>query len=177
MNTRLENALRQMLTAQTLNELKQLYRAFGLEFHPDHGGSEEAMKQINIQFTWLFEGLKNKQNEEATRAHDTGNWAGYSTTTETPEEFIDIISKLDQIQGIIVELCGRWLWISGNTKDNREALKACGCRWSTNKKMWYWRHEEDFCKKHSSNSLDIEEIRAQYGSQRMTRQGFAVVSV
>ena len=51
MNKRLENALRQMLAAQTLNELKQLYRAFALEFHPDHGGSEEAMKQINIQFT------------------------------------------------------------------------------------------------------------------------------
>lgn len=177
MNTKLQNALRQMLAAQTLNELKQLYRAFALEFHPDHGGSEEAMKQINIKFTWLFEGLKNKQNEEATRAHNEGNWAGYSTTTETPEEFIDIISKLDQIQNIIVELCGRWLWISGNTKDNREALKACGCRWSTTKKMWYWRHEEDFCKKHNSNTRDIEEIRAMYGSQRMTRQGSAVVAV
>ena len=176
MNT-LQDALRALKSAQNLNELKQLYRAFALQFHPDHGGSEEAMKQINIQFTWLFESLKNKQNEEATHAHNEGNWAGYSTTTETPEEFIDIISKLDQIQGIIVELCGRWLWISGNTKDNREVLKACGCRWSTNKKMWYWRHEEDFCKKHSSNRLDIEEIRAQYGSQRMTRQGSAVVAV
>lgn len=177
MNTKVQDALRQMLLAESLNELKQLYRAFALEFHPDHGGSEEAMKQINIQFTWLFESLKNKQNEEATRAHDAGNWAGFSTTTETPEEFIDIISKLDRIQGIIVELCGRWLWISGNTKDNREALKACGCRWSTNKKMWYWRHEEDFCKKHNSHTRDIEEIRAMYGSQRMTRQGSAVVAV
>ena len=177
MNTRLENALRQMQAAQNLNELKQLYRAFALEFHPDHGGSEEAMKQINIQFTWLFESLKNKQNDEAARAHDAGNWAGYSTTTETPEEFIDIISKLDKIHGIIVELCGRWLWISGNTKDNREALKACGCRWSINKKMWYWRHEEDFCKKHNSNTRDIEEIRAMYGSQRFTRQDSAVMAV
>lgn len=177
MNKRLENALRQMLASQTLNELKQLYRAFALEFHPDHGGSEEAMKAINIEFTRLFAILKDRQNDEATRAHNDGKWAGYSTTTETPEEFIDIISKLDQIQGIIVELCGRWLWISGNTKDNREALKACGCRWSTNKKMWYWRHEEDFCKKHCSNSLDIDEIRAQYGSQRITRQGSAVVSI
>ena len=166
-----------MLAAQTLNELKQLYRAFALQFHPDHGGSEEAMKAINIQFTWLFEGLKNKLNDEATRSHNQGKWAGYSTTTETPEEFIDIISQLDPIPGIIVELCGRWLWISGNTKDNREALKACGCRWSTNKKMWYWRHEEDYCKKHNSNTHDIEEIRAMYGSQRFTRQESAVMAV
>ena len=71
MNTRLENALRQMQAAQNLNELKQLYRAFALEFHPDHGGSEEAMKQINIQFTWLFESLKNKQNDEARNKYST----------------------------------------------------------------------------------------------------------
>lgn len=166
-----------MLLAKSLNELKQLYRAFALQFHPDHGGSEEAMKQINIQFTWLFEGLKNKQNDEAARAHDAGNWQGYSTTTETPEEFIDIISKLAKIHGINVELCGRWLWISGNTKENRDALKASGCCWSTNKKMWYWRHEEDFCKKHNSKTLDIEEIRAMYGSQRFNRQGSEVMAV
>ena len=177
MNKRLENALRQMLAAQTLNELKQLYRAFALEFHPDHGGSEEAMKAINIEFTRLFAILKDRQNDEATRAHDAGNWAGYSTTTETPEEFIDIISKLDQIQGIIVELCGRWLWISGNTKDNREALKACGCRWSHPKKLWYWRHEEDMCYKRTGKDTDIEEIRAKYGSQQMSRHGSAVVAV
>jgi DnaJ-class molecular chaperone len=176
MNT-LQDALRALKSAQNLNELKQLYRAFALQFHPDHGGNEEAMKQINIQFSWMFDFLKNRQNDEAARAHDAGNWAGYSTTTETPEEFIDIISKLDQIQGIFVELCGRWLWISGNTKDNREALKACGCRWSPTKKLWYWRHEEDFCRKHNGNTLEIEEIRATYGSQRFTRQGSAIVAV
>ena len=176
MNT-LNEALRALKSAQTLNELKQLYRAFALQFHPDHGGSEEAMKAINIEFSRLFEILKTRQNDEATRAHDEGNWAGFSTTTETPEEFIDIVSKLDKIPGLVVELCGRWLWISGSTLKNREALKACGCRWSTNKKMWYWRHEEDFCKKHSSNSLDIDEIRAQYGSQRMTSKGFSVMPV
>lgn len=177
MNTKVQDALRQMLLAESLNELKKLYRAFALKFHPDHGGSEEAMKAINIEFTRLFAILKDRQNDEAARAHDAGNWAGCSTTTETPEEFIDIISKLDQIQGIFVELCGRWLWISGNTKDNREALKACGCRWSPNKKLWYWRHEEDYCRKHNGNSMEIEEIRAHYGSQRFTRQASAIMAV
>jgi curved DNA-binding protein CbpA len=176
MNT-LQDALRALKSAQNLNELKQLYRVFALQFHPDHGGNEQAMKQINIQFSWVFDLLKNRQNNEAARAHDAGNWAGYSTTTETPEEFIDIISKLDQIQGIIVELCGRWLWISGSTLKNREALKACGCQWSPIKKMWYWRHEEDFYRKHNGNSMEIEEIRAHYGSQRFTRQASAIVAV
>lgn len=176
MNT-INDALRALKSAQTLNELKQLYRAFALRFHPDHGGSEEAMKTINIEFSRLFDILKTRQNDEATRAHDAGNWAGFSTTTETPEEFIDIISKLDKIPGIVVELCGRWLWISGSTLKNREALKACGCQWSPNKKMWYWRHKEDYCIKHSARDVDIDEIRAKYGSQKFSRQGFAVMSV
>ena len=123
----LVDALRALKSAQDLNELKQLYRTFALQFHPDHGGSEEAMKQINIQFSWCFEYLKNRQNDEAARAHNAGNWTGYHTTSETPEEFIDIISKLDKLPGLVVELCGRWLWISGDTKKHREALKACGC--------------------------------------------------
>lgn len=173
----LVDALRALKSAQDLNELKQLYRTFALQFHPDHGGSEEAMKQINIQFSWCFEYLKNRQNDEAARAHNAGNWTGYHTTSETPEEFIDIISKLDKLPGLVVELCGRWLWISGDTKKHREALKACGCCWSPNKNMWYWRHVEDYCHKRNGNSLDIDEIRAQFGSQRMNRENYSVAVV
>lgn len=167
MNTKVKDALRQMLLAESLNELKKLYRAFALQFHPDHGGSEEAMKAINIEFTRLFAILKDRQNDEATRAHDAGTWAGFHTTTETPEEFIEIVEKLNIIPGIVVELCGSWLWISGETLKNREALKTCGCRWSKPKQMWYWRHDEDFCRKRSAHDTDIEEIRAKYGSQKM----------
>lgn len=173
MNT-LENAMRALRSAQTLNELKQLYRAFALQFHPDHGGSEEGMKAINIEFTRLFAILKDRQNDEATRAHDADTWAGHHTTTETPEEFINIVEKLNRIPNIVVELCGSWLWISGATWENREALKACGCCWSKPKKMWYWRHDEDFCYKRTGKDVDIDEIRAKYGSQQMTRQGYAV---
>lgn len=176
MNT-LEDALRALKSAQTLNELKQLYRAFALQFHPDHGGNEEAMKQINILFQRLFEVLKTRQNTEAKQQRDRGNYRGNHETTETPEEFIEIVEKLNRIPEIVVELCGSWLWISGETMKNREALKACGCRWSHPKKLWYWRHDEDICCKRTGKDVDIEEIRAKYGSQRMTRQGSAVVAV
>ena len=175
--TNLQNALQQMLAAQTLYELKQLYRAFALQFHPDHGGDDEAMKQINIQFTLLFEQLKNRQNDEATRAHNAGTWNGYHTTTETPEEFIEIVEKLNGLPGINIELCGSWLWISGDTYKNREKLKAFGCCWSKPKQLWYWRHEEDFCYKKSGQDIDIEEIRAKYGSQTLSRQNFAMMTV
>lgn len=37
--------------------------------------------------------------------------------------------------------------------------------WSPNKAQWYWRHEEDYCRKHRRSELDMDEIRDLYGSQ------------
>lgn len=172
----IQNAIHAMRQAESLNELKQLYRAFAMQYHPDRGGDEDAMKAINNEFTALFEVLKYKQNTEAEQQHEQGNWKGYSTTSETPEEFIDIVAKLNAIGGIVIELCGSWIWITGDTKGNREALKAAGCRWSPKKMQWYWRHEEDYCRKYRKGELDMEEIRDLYGSQIIGQQGFQMVA-
>ena len=72
-----------------------------------------------------------------------------------------MLLKLD---GLEVELCGSWLWIGGNTRENKEALKAAGCRWSNNKKLWYWRHEEDG-RSWSRGKKTMSQIRSKYGSQ------------
>lgn len=161
-----QEAIAAMSAAQNLNELKQLYRAFALQFHPDRGGSEEGMKSINGTFSRLFEILKKRQNDTASEQHAKGNYRGYSTTTETPEEFITIVEKLQKLDGIVIELCGSWLWISGDTRRHKESLKSYGCLWSRNKGQWYWRHEEDFCKKfRGGQELTLDEIRNLYGSQ------------
>ena len=70
----------------------------------------------------------------------------------------------EQLSGLEVELCGSWLWIGGNTRENKDALKACGCRWSSSKKLWYWRHEEDARPWHRGNKT-MSQIRSKYGSQ------------
>ena len=69
-----------------------------------------------------------------------------------------------KLDGLTVELCGCWLWISGNTKEHKEALKAAGCRWSKPKSMWYWRHPEDGRSYYRSKST-MADIRTKYGSQ------------
>ena len=61
----------------------------------------------------------------------------------TPEEFRQIIDLLMKLEGIEVELCGSWLWIGGNTKEHKDALKAAGCRWCSKKKLWSWHHPEE----------------------------------
>lgn len=65
-----------------LDELKAAYRRLAMKNHPDHGGSVEIMQQINAEHDALFETLKKKHNASADEYHQT---------TETPEEFREII--------------------------------------------------------------------------------------
>ena len=112
---------------RTLDELKKEYRRLAMIHHPDHGGDTATMQAINGEYHERFEVLKKQHNASADEYHQT---------TETAEEFRTLINELLKLSGVIVELCGNWVWLSGNTKEHKEALKALGCRWSQNKKMW-----------------------------------------
>ena len=46
----------------SLDELKKAYRRLAMKHHPDCGGSEEIMKQINAEHDALFETLKASHN-------------------------------------------------------------------------------------------------------------------
>lgn len=142
-------------TCHDLDSLKAQYRRLAMKHHPDRGGDLETMKAINAEHDQLFEILKKQHNESADEYHQT---------TETAEEFREVLNALLKLDGLTVELCGSWLWISGNTKANKEALKAAGCRWSQNKSMWYWRHPEDR-KHYRKSNASMSDIRRKYGSQ------------
>lgn len=146
-------------SCQTLEELKAEYKRLVKKYHPDCGGDTETMKEINNEYEKAFEVLKDKHNKTADAAHQT---------TETPFEFIEIVDKLMKMQGLDIELCGSWLWISGDTYSNKDGLKAAGCKWSNNKKKWYWRHEED-ARPHRGKSFTMDQIRNKYGSQYLTQ--------
>ena len=143
---------------KTLNELKDRYRALAKKWHPDLGGDGETMKRINDEHDRLFEILKAKQNAAA----DADETRKTRYTTETAEEFRDIIVELLKIADITVELCGSWVWVTGNTLAHKDELKKLGLRWSGNKKAWYWRHPERGG--HWSGGADMAWIRKKYGS-------------
>jgi curved DNA-binding protein CbpA len=148
--------MRYFQNIRTLDELKAAYRRLAMQHHPDRGGDVETMKAINAEHDELFEILKRQHNETHDENHQT---------TETPEEFRTIIEILLRLDGLEVELCGSWLWIGGETRKHKEILKAAGCRWSNNKKLWYWRHPEDGCYRRGAKSKTMNAIRAKYGSQ------------
>lgn len=146
---------------RTLDELKAAYRRLALKCYPDMGGSTEIMQEINAEHDALFEQLKRQHNAHADEYHQT---------TETAEEFREILDVLLGLPGLTVELCGSWLWISGETRQHKDALKAAGCRWSSSKTMWYWRHPED-ARGHYRGKRSMNEIRSKYGSQVFDADG------
>lgn len=84
---------------------------------------------------------------------------------------MEVLDKLFRLDGLEIELCGSWLWISGDTKRHKEALgrEGAGCRWSSTKKMWYWHHEEEGRRWHKRD-YSMQEIRSKYGSSRIQRE-------
>lgn len=146
----------------TIEELKKEYRKLAMMHHPDRGGNLETMQVVNAEYDRMFNLLKDKHNTEAA-ADESGK---SRTVSETPEEFRAVIDKIINLRGLVIELCGSWVWISGNTMEHREALKACGCRWASKKKMWYWRCDRDAVQSRGAKSMDY--IRSKYGSERIS---------
>lgn len=147
----------------SLEELKKQYKKLALKHHPDIGGSNAAMQEINAEYDQLFEKLKN--------VHQTAEGKTYTTeteNTETSNEFKDIIEKLIHFKGIKIEICGSWIWITGNTINYRTQLKEMHFRWSKTKQAWYY-HNSDY-KKSTKRNFTLDEIRDLYGSQTVNQK-------
>lgn len=145
----------------TIEELKSAYFSAAKENHPDHGGSVEIMKKLNAEYARLHKLLKD--------IHTGKNGSPYEAhiSDEVPNDFLDIVSALMEIDGLDIELCGRWLWIRGNTRPNKDKLRALGCRWSSKHKAWSWHFPEDAVK-HPHKGWSDEKIRNHYGSVKIT---------
>ncbi len=144
----------------TLDALKAEYKRLAKQYHPDMGGDTATMQAINAAYEAAF----NRMSGNATNGTDT---------TETATDFINIISALMKIKGIVCEQCGSWLWISGDTKPVKDELKAAGCRWSPKKQMWYWKPAGSYCR---GRNASMEYIRTKYGSRVFTRNENAMAT-
>ncbi len=143
-----------------IEELKKQYRTLCFKYHPDINKSPEAvqiMQVINNEYDALFEKLKNvfrNQNGEI--------YTDKKPVSEAPEDFRKIINELIKLEGLTLELMGRWIWVYGETKPHKEKLKELNFRWCKNKGAWSWHRPEDFTV--SRGKYTLNDIREKYGS-------------
>jgi curved DNA-binding protein CbpA len=141
----------------TLEELKNLYRELAFKHHPDCGGVTEAMQAVNAEYDALFPKLKN--------VHKTKDGETYTTAkenSETADQYKQIIKELMKMEGIIIEIIGCFIWVTGNTKPYKEQLKSLNFQWHSKKCAWYLKPEN--YKKRSQKDFSLDEIRTMYGT-------------
>jgi hypothetical protein len=144
-------------TPKTLEELKSQYRRLAMEHHPDRGGDLRAMQAINSEYDDLFPRLKDIHQ---TKEGET--YTAKQATTETADQFKDLITELMRMDEITIEVIGCFVWVTGNTKPHREQLKALKFQWHSKKLAWYLAPED--YRKRSRKEYDLEEIREMYGT-------------
>lgn len=134
----------------TLEEVKRRYKELAMQHHPDKGGNTATMQEINNEYESI---CKNPFFEFATKSE------------QEQQEFIkypEIINQVIGLQGVIIELIGNWIWISGNTYPHRQTLKQIGFYFAPKKAIWYFRPAD--YKSANRKPQTIEFIRNKYGS-------------
>lgn len=160
-------------TCKTIEDVKKQYKELLFKFHPDistEPNAVEICKAVNNEYEKAYEDFKN--------VHENAQGETYTTTkepSETAQEYADIINKIIYFEGCTVEIIGSWIWISGNTKEYKEQIKAIGgFRWSSNKLSWYY-HKEPFHKK-GNKKLSLDDIRSMFGTETVQTRQRQVIS-
>ena len=132
-------------------EISKAYKVASLKFHPDRNpAGQEMMKAVNEAYAFL-------KNLDVVSMGDDFTAYDYGETLN------NVLNELLKMAGLIIEVCGNWIWIDGETKANKENIKNLGCFWAMKKKMWYYRPAE--YKSKNRKTFSMNQIRKAHGSQ------------
>jgi len=156
-----------LFCSENSEQLKRNYITLVRKLHPDKGGSVEACQILNKVFDKLqhhpkFSG-RYEQDKKAYK--DENREAPEKENYFVGKKTMDVISTLCVLDGLNLEICGTWLWISGATFNYKQVLKELGCKWAHSKKMWCF-HESEWTRK-NRHTLDMDEIRELHGSEKI----------
>lgn len=147
-------------TATTIEDVKQLYKKLARDLHPDCNPGIDTtaeFQEMSRQYEEAYNRLKNTHRNAEGETYQ-------KETTETAAQYADLINQLLHIPGLMIELCGSWLWVTGNTREAKDQLKALGFKYSSKKQAWYF-HSEPY-RKHGKSEKSMQDIRNMYGSER-----------
>lgn len=138
-----------------INDIKKVYRKLASSNHPDKGGNNEIMQLINNAYEDLTKYFE--QNNLLNVIKDDANQADFKSFN------FEFIKEVKTMQGVIIEVCGCWVWLSGDTFTHKAKIQALKFKFSGAKKRWYWSPTIDD-KFYRRGSKSMQQIRNKYGS-------------
>jgi curved DNA-binding protein CbpA len=134
------------------------YKKAVLKYHPDRNPAGlEMMKSVNVAYDFLTE-IDYDGSVDPIKAEVNAHFG---------EELNTAINAVVDLEGVIIEVCGSWVWLSGDTRPHKDAIKAAGFWWASKKSMWYFRPQD--YKSSNRGSWDMDKIRDEYGSSEVKK--------
>ena len=134
----------------TFEMIKAAYRKACMQYHPDRNPAGlEMMKIVNAAYT----ALSDYQPESCS--------AGSEEDLNLGEDLNRALNAIITL-GLTIEICGSWIWVSGDTRPHKETLKEAGYKWASKKLMWHFRPAD--YKSFNRGKWTINEIREKHGS-------------
>jgi curved DNA-binding protein CbpA len=145
----------------SVESIKKAYKQQALKYHPDRNPNGHQMMQlINEAYKTLNDAIANGWGLNRKSGAEAKDYS---------QEISDLLNKLFNLNlsGVTVELCGDWVWATGETKTIKDDLKELGFKWACKKIAWFYRPDSFKSKSHGQTSLD--EIRNKYNSKTILR--------
>lgn len=145
----------------TVETIKAEYKKLAFQHHPDLGGDTATMQLINAQYEAALRGVDGTES-----IGSDGKTHRYKYSRETEQALMAKIAELAalKISGVEVLLIGTWLWVSGDTKPHKDALKTAGLRWHATRGCWYFNPTPG---KYYGSNASLNELAAQYGCEKV----------
>lgn len=145
---------------QSLDELKKQYFKLAKIYHPDAGGTTRQFQDLQAEYERLFQKILKGGN---LSQEDQDN------ETAIDETIRSIIDEIIKLPGLNIEIVGKWLWVSGDTKPVKDELKAAGLSYIKKEGKSYWIFAGTKVRK--GGQLSMEEIKSKYGATSYASQG------
>ena len=152
----------------TAEIVEKAYRRAAMKYHPDRNPAGLVMmKAVNAARLALADFRGNLDHPE-----EAAQYGG---------DLNDAISHLLHSVGLDLEICGAWLWVTGETRAHKDTIKAFETdssnkfRWHSKKLAWYFAPNDFKGRRRSRGNVNMEDIRDRYGSAHVATQSRSAI--
>jgi hypothetical protein len=143
-----------------IDSLKKEYFKLAKKYHPDMGGTTAQMQQLVSEYDSL---LKKLLQGSSLSSEQKAN------ELQLDEAMRNVIDQLIGLEGLDVQIVGKWIWIGGQTYPVRNELKKAGLIFIKKNNVPYWVYKG--VESRGKGNLTIEEIKSKYGAKKVDLPG------
>lgn len=110
--------------AETIGELRMAYLEAFMKYQ-----TPKLLEKVNAMYIDKFDAVKELRRSRKGKIYR-------KPTEETVSFFLNAVNSLKGIEGLEFYKDGEWIWVKGETKKNKDALKSAGAWFSGQRKEW-----------------------------------------